>query len=253
MISQESIQKLSTQYHVSEHPNIVREYFQHLFLSELYKLDDSNCLLFKGGTALRVVYNSPRFSEDLDFTIIGIEFHRQKEFIEHLFGTVLAGLERTGVSVELGPKPGSTSGGYYGDATFRIYDYQSVAVAINISSRSDEGIKGEIDSVANDFIPAYSVYHLSQEELVTEKIFGALLDRKKARDFYDLYFIMRKGMLTLNQKGKLAKVKDTIILIARNVDFQSELSVFLPSDQQNIIRDFQQVLTSELNRQLVEI
>ncbi|MDO8515794.1 MAG: nucleotidyl transferase AbiEii/AbiGii toxin family protein, partial [bacterium] len=203
MISQESIQKLSTQYHVPEYPNIVREYFQHLFLSELYKLEGSNCLLFKGGTALRIVYNSPRFSEDLDFTISGVEPYKQKEFIEHLFGTVLAGIERNGVSIELGPKPGPTSGGYYGEATFRVYDYQSVPVSINISSRGDGSAKGEIDSVVNDFIPTYSVYHLSQEELVGEKIFGALLDRKKARDFYDLYFIMRKGMLASTQKIKL--------------------------------------------------
>jgi predicted nucleotidyltransferase component of viral defense system len=53
MISRETIQKLARGYHVPESPNIVREYFQHLFLSELYKREDADRLLFKGGTALR--------------------------------------------------------------------------------------------------------------------------------------------------------------------------------------------------------
>ncbi len=250
MISQESIRKLARQYHAPEHPNIVREYFQHLFLSELYKLEDADHLLFKGGTALRIVYQSPRFSEDLDFTISGIVMHRQREFVEHLFTAVLANVERTGVVVVLGPKSRSTSGGYYGEATFQIYDYEPVVVAINISSRNRHGVTGEVDTIVSDFIPAYSIFHLSQEELVSEKIFGALLNRGKARDFYDLYFIMRRGMLALNQKRKLVKTKDKILKMADKVDFQSELSVFLPSDQQNIIRGFEKTLGAELNRQL---
>ncbi len=250
MISQEAIGKLARQYHVPEHPNIIREYFQHLFLSELYKLENANHLFFKGGTALRIVYESPRFSEDLDFTISGIETHRQIFFIEHLFATVLANVERTGVVVVLGPKSGSTSGGYYGEATFQIYDYEPVVVAINISSRSSYGVTGEVDTIVSDFIPAYSIFHLSQEELVSEKIFGALLNRGKARDFYDLYFIMRRGMLTSGQKKKLAKAKDSIFMMADKIDFRSELSVFLPSDQQNVIHDFKKTLMAELNRQL---
>jgi predicted nucleotidyltransferase component of viral defense system len=48
--------------------NVVREYFQHLFLSAIYRKKGSEKLLFKGGTALRIVWHSPRFSEDLDFT-----------------------------------------------------------------------------------------------------------------------------------------------------------------------------------------
>ena len=249
MISQESIQKLATQYHAPEYPNIIREYFQHLFLSELYKIEDSSYLFFKGGTALRILYHSPRFSEDLDFTVSGIAAHKRKEVIERLFTTVLVGVGRMGIHVELGPKPGPTSGGYYGDAAFRIYDYQTVAVSINISARNNKDIQGETDSVAGDFIPTYSVFHLLQEDLVNEKIFGALLNRGRARDFYDLYFIMRKNMLTGDQKGKLSEVKDRIIEMAQKVDFRNELSVFLPSDQQNIIKDFGQILAHELNRQ----
>ena len=42
-----------------------RDYLQHLILSVLYAR--SQALVFKGGTALRLVYRGNRYSEDLDF------------------------------------------------------------------------------------------------------------------------------------------------------------------------------------------
>lgn len=130
MISLETIQRLATQYQTSEFPNIAREYFQHLFLSQLYKIEGAENLLFKGGTALRMIYDSPRFSEDLDFSIFDVAPRLQKSFIENMFARVLADLEKIGIKVELGPKPRPTAEGYYGDATFRIYDYPSIGVQL---------------------------------------------------------------------------------------------------------------------------
>ena len=249
MIAQETIQKLATQQQTSEFPNIIREYFQHLFLSQIYRIEGVENILFKGGTALRTIYGSPRFSEDLDFSIFNVELYQQKDFIENIFAEVLVEIERIGIKVELGPKPGSTREGYYGDATFKIYDYPSVAVSINVSSRNGQNIKGEVDSIPNDFVPTYNVFHLPQEKLVEEKI-DALLERKKARDFYDLYFIMRKGLLTLEQKRRLNGFRDEIIKNAEDIDFSSELGAPLPQDQQAIVKDFKNNLLNELNRQL---
>ena len=56
---------------MSVFPNIVREYFQNVFLAKLYTLSEAEKMLFKGGTALRILYGSPRFSEDLDFSLSG--------------------------------------------------------------------------------------------------------------------------------------------------------------------------------------
>ncbi len=252
MISQDAIQKLATQRQTSDFPNVVREYFQHLFLSCLYKIEGTENILFKGGTALRVIYNSPRFSEDLDFSIFNIKPPLQNEFVEDIFIKVLAEIEKVGIKVELGPKPGRTKEGYYGEATFKIYDYPPVVVSVNVSSRNGRIVKGEVDSIANDFIPTYNVLHLPQKELLDEKVFDALLKRKKARDFYDLYFIMRKGLLENEQKEKLSSFKDEIILEAGKIDFKAELGVLLPQDQQAIVKDFKQNLINELNRQLAE-
>lgn len=249
MITIEALEKLARQHQTGVFPNIIREYFQHMFLGELYKLPGAERMLFKGGTALRVIYGSPRFSEDLDFSIFNIEQYQQEKFIDDIFNNVLVEIERIGIKVELGPKPGPTKEGYYGDATFKIYDYPSVAVSINVSSRNGQDIKGEVDSISSDFVPTYNVFHLPQEKLVEEKI-DALLERKKARDFYDLYFIMRKNMLTPAQKARLNQKKDEITLEAGRVDFRNELSVLLPQNQQDIIRDFKNNLLNELNRQL---
>lgn len=250
MISIDNLEKLAKRYQTSVFPNIIREYFHHVFLSELYKLPETEKLLFKGGTALHIIYGSPRFSEDLDFSLFSVPRNETKRFIENLFVRVLAEIERSGIKVEIGEKSNATSGGYFGVATFKLFDYQPVDVEINISERNGRDIRGEIDSVTNDFTTAYNLVHLPQEELVNEKIFSALIERKKPRDFYDLYIIMRKGMLSPGQKKKLFEIKDNIINWTRQIDFRAELGAFLPADQQSIIRDFPRALVDELNRQL---
>ena len=131
-----------------------------------------------------------------------------------------------------------------------VPDYSPINIEINVSTRNDSELKVEVDSVANGFVPTYTIYHLSQEELVNEKIFGALLERKKPRDYYDLYFIMRHDMLSAEQKRRLGTYAAKIIQEAKQIDFQGELGVFLPANQQAIIRDFGQTLKREMSNQL---
>jgi len=252
MIAKETISALARKYQTREFPNIVREYFQHLFLSELYKLSGAEKMLFKGGTALRIIYGSPRFSEDLDFSLFNVSERSIKEFTEDLFINVLANIGQAGAKVEL-KEANLTSGGYFGVATFEIWDYPSVSVEINISSRNNKKVTPEADSIASDLVPTYTILHLPKEEIVEEKIFSALLQRKKERDFYDLYFMLRKGMITVEQKRKLAKMKNEILQWSGEKDFRGELGALLPSDQQAIIIDFKRALTDELIRQIADI
>lgn len=245
MITQDTIKNLVTRYHTNE-LNIMREYFQHLFLSYFYKLEGAENIFFKGGTALRFIYGSPRFSEDLDFSVFNIKPYKLKKSIEDLFTKVLVEIENVGIKVDLGPKPGPTKEGYYGDASFKIYDYPLVTVSINVSARDGRKITSEIETIANDFIPTYNLYHLPQEILIEEKIY-ALLERKKARDFYDIYYIMRKNLLTLEQKKRMIEVRNLTQTL--DIDYKNELSPFLPQDQQAIIKNFKTVLLSELKRQ----
>src|SRR6266498_693453 len=48
---------------------VLREYYQLLWLKHLYSFEASKKVFFKGGTAIHLIYQAPRFSEDLDFTV----------------------------------------------------------------------------------------------------------------------------------------------------------------------------------------
>jgi len=219
--------------------NVIREYSQHLFLSHLYQVKGSERLLFKGGTALRIVYSSPRFSEDLDFT--GIQITQNE--VESLFAETLSVLEQTGIPVKLNTAT-DTTGGYIGNATLSIYNHK-IDVHIEVSLRKGKPITGQQTLITSEFIPAYTLVHLPQEDMVQGKL-NALLDRKKPRDFFDLYFLLRKDLLTVKQKDLLPQVLKA--LKATNIAFNRELKEFLPKSHQMIIKDFKQTLTQELDK-----
>ena len=252
MITKETLGALARQHQTSEFPNTVREYFQQLFLSELYKFSGSEQVIFKGGTALRIIYGSHRFSEDLDFSLFGLAEKSIKKFTEGLFVNTLTKIEQIGVKVKL-QEATQTSGGYFGQATFETGEYPPIGVEINVSLRNGRKPRPEVDSIASDFVPTYTILHLPKEEIVEEKIFSALPQRKKERDFYDLYFMLRKGMITLEQKRRLATMKNEILLWMGKKDFRGELSVLLPISQQAIIADFKRALTDEFTRQIADI
>lgn len=219
--------------------NVVREYCQHLFLSFLYQQSGSEHLLFKGGTALRIIFRSPRFSEDLDFTGSGI---RQKE-VEELFAGTMLEIERTGVKVDIAEGKPAT-GGYLGIAEFSVYD-QDTQVAVEVSLRNGGGTEGVRTLVETDYLPPYTVVQLSQEEIVGGKM-QALLSRKKPRDFYDLYFLLRANLVSEEHKKKLREALEA--LHGTHIRFDRELKRFLPKSHWPIIREFPRALEREIQR-----
>lgn len=56
---------------------IVREEYEMILLKQLFESRLGKSFVFKGGTALRLAYGSPRFSEDLDFSLVS-EFDKEK-------------------------------------------------------------------------------------------------------------------------------------------------------------------------------
>ncbi len=70
MLTKDQIQQFSRQMKTNESV-VVREYIQVLFLKELYMEKYAENIFFKGGTAIRLILNGTRFSEDLDFTVMG--------------------------------------------------------------------------------------------------------------------------------------------------------------------------------------
>src|SRR3989337_839141 len=77
--------------------NVAREYCQTLFLSSFYQEPGSEHVMFKGGTALRIIYGSPRFSEDLDFS----GFRTSQGEIENWVVSALGEMERNAIPVSI--------------------------------------------------------------------------------------------------------------------------------------------------------
>lgn len=237
MVAQDKLKQYITKYQTSE-LNIMREYLQHLFLSYFYQLPKSNEIYFQGGTALRIVYQSPRFSQDLDFCA-------NKEDIPGIEDTlleILEKIEKENIQTSLyEAKP--TSGGYLSTIDFVLFD-QTVPIQIEISFREKENT-GEVVTVTSDFIPPYIIVALEQEQLILGKM-QALLARQKPRDFYDLYFILRKGLPIRDKKTVLPKALNC--LYSKNINFEVELKQFLPKSHWLVIRDFKNILEREIKR-----
>lgn len=234
MLSEDQIKNLAKKFQTTE-LNVRREYFQQLFLSYFYQQEQSSNIFFKGGTALRILYNSPRFSEDLDFstTYAGI-----KEIEESIINT-LSDIQKENIQVSL-KESKQTGGGYLGTIEFE----NSIPILMQISLREGDK-KGQVITIPNDFIPTYTITSLDQEQIVREKL-QALFDRKKPRDFYDLYFMLRANLISQKQRSGLKQSLE--ILKPTKINFESELKQFLPKSQWLIIRDFKQILEREIHR-----
>lgn len=244
MIEKRQVQKL-TQLWQTTVDNVAREYFQQLFLSRFYQEKGSDNLLFKGGTALRIIWQSPRFSEDLDFTGINITL----KGIETLVEGALAKIEMEGIQIEI-IESKSTSGGYLAIFQFETNEYKS-RIQVEVSLRDGKKGLGTAVLIQSDLVMPYTLIHLKEEILVAEKI-RACLTRGKARDFYDLYFILRSRMAFKEEfiRDKQLKAKILNVIKSGKLDFKRELKEFLPVNQHIIIKGFPKTLIAEIERNL---
>lgn len=238
MLASDKLRELAVKKQTTE-LNVRREYVQHVFLSYFYQQPPTGNIFFKGGTALRLVYGSPRFSEDLDFSTPGVDISS----IEDAVQDTLTEIEREGINTEI-IESKNTTGGYLAIIGFQL-DQNKVQVQIEISSR-DKDTKGEVVTIAGDFIPPYTIMVLAEEQLVKQKI-RALLARRKPRDFYDLYFMLRKEKM-LPPQEKMILPEALKALTQSKISFDRELEQYLPRSQWAIIKDFRSVLEREIHR-----
>ena len=244
MIEKRQVQKLIDRWQTTA-DNVMREYFQQLFLSHLYQEKGSDSLLFKGGTALRIIWQSPRFSEDLDFTGANISI----KSIEALMEGSLARIEMEGIKTEI-IESKSTSGGYLAIFQFKTDEYKS-RIQIEVSLRDGKKALGTAALIQSDLVMPYTLIHLKEKVLVFEKI-TACLTRGKARDFYDLYFILRSRMAFKDAFIQDKQLKSKIIKTIKSgkLDFKRELKTFLPVSQHMVIKGFPETLLAEIERNL---
>lgn len=242
MINREFLEKLAVKKQIGVE-NILREYTQHLFLSHFYALEESEKMLFKGGTALKLVFESPRYSEDLDFT--GLE---NSGLYENLLEEVMVGLDDQGIDLDLvESKP--TTGGQIGILRVNIFG-RTLEIKSDVSLRKSQITTLREAIVVNpEYTPSYNIYLLKPAVLIEEKII-ALLTRSKSRDLFDLYFILRsprlRRELNLNEEQR-----SQILSLLKKQDkkkLQKDLQQVLPKNFWRLLSDLPASLERELER-----
>jgi len=176
MLDKDIIKRLALQYQTTE-INIAREYVQRLFLSIFYQQPKSEQILFKDGTALHIVFQSPRFSEDLDLS----GFRTNITTIETLILNVVEKIQRIGLEIEISESK-KTSGGYLGILDLNFLSYKT-RVCSEISLRKQNSIKGEPVLIACDFCSFLYIVNASTKNVGWRKIVRSFGLRKAERLF----------------------------------------------------------------------
>ena len=190
---------------------------------------------------MRLIYQSPRYSEDLDFSGVNNVSYFE---IEDLLTETLRNLAPWGFEIDI-REAKKTTGGYLAKIDFSFSGFK-LTVKIEISFRvRKQKSRGVISRIKNEYIHHYDIYHLPSKEIVDGKI-SALLSRAKARDWYDLYFFIRNQMLEPKHKKLLPKLLEK--LRYSKTDFKKELKDFLPRSHQIVLKDFKANLIRELKR-----
>lgn len=173
--------------------SIVREYLQARILQALQDSGAFLNLAFLGGTALRFLYSLPRFSEDLDFSLISASRgHRFREWLQK----IKAGFEAEAYSLSIKANDKKA-------VCWAFLRYDRLLYELGLSNQPGEmlSIKLEVDTnppkgagTTRTIIRRYvtvNLLHYDQPSLLAGKL-HAILARKytKARDLYDLVWYL---------------------------------------------------------------
>jgi predicted nucleotidyltransferase component of viral defense system len=186
MLTKQQLKQLSKTYKINEYV-VAREYFQLLFLKELYSKNFSEKIFFKGGTCIRLIYGGSRFSEDLDFTVELQEQEFDKEIQKFL-------KEMEGKYPITFKEKETITGKTYLATIETDFLNQKVYIKLDFSFR-DNVIKPNKEIIKDNKYPVIFtglIYCLSKNEILAEKV-RALLTREKSRDIYDIWMLLELG------------------------------------------------------------
>jgi len=246
MLSLNQIEQQYPEFLRSFKRDLLREYLQYKILEIIFNSKFADKLSFLGGTALRIVHENSRFSEDLDFDNFGLN---ETEF-GALAGEIKAGLESENLKTEISA---AHSGAYR--CSVRLPE---ILFANEFSPYKDEKILIHIDSAAHDFsyrperrvINKFDVFSeifvTPADILLSQKIYAAInRKRAKGRDFYDIVFLLsfaKPNYEYLKKKigaSNFSELKEKMIKVTGGLDFDElardvERFLFNPGDVKRI-------------------
>lgn len=207
--------------------NLLREYLQYKILQIIFNSKYANKLVFLGGTALRIVHDNNRFSEDLDFDNFGLT---EKEFNE-ISLVVKKQLELEGYEVEI---KNVYKGAYrcYIRIPRLLFDsglsgYEEEKILIQLDT-APQGFDYEPERVILNKFDVFTEINVTPLDIILSQKIFAIFNRKamKGRDFYDTIFLLSKtrpnyDYLQLKIKIKNGQeLKDKLLTLDGKVNFK---------------------------------
>lgn len=168
--------------------NIMREYLQAYILRIMHDEGVFRTTAFLGGTALRFLYNIPRFSEDLDFSIVEDKGYKFIDILNKIKQELILAGYNIGVTYKIEKTVQSAFVKFTGllyEAGISPHKNQVFSVKLEIDANPPNGAVLKTDIVNKYFPIAFLCYDLPS--LFAGKT-HALLTRKhtKGRDFFDI-------------------------------------------------------------------
>lgn len=168
--------------------NLLREYLQAFTMRSLHESEAFLCLSFVGGTSLRFLFNLPRFSEDLDFSLENSEGYEPVRWMEKLkrdlsfagFNSTLSWNDRKTVHTGW-----IRTADLLHDIGLATMPEQKLSIKMEIDTRPPKGA-ADLRTVVNRHM-VFAIRHHDLPSLMAGKI-HALVTRSyvKGRDWYDL-------------------------------------------------------------------
>ena len=175
--------------------NLLREYLQAHVLRSFNECEAFRSLAFVGGTALRFLHGLPRFSEDLDFSMVSEEGYAGREWMAKVKrGLALAGFrpEVTWNDRKVVHTGWVRLSGLLHEAGLSGQPAEKLAIKVEIDTRPPAGAHCERRIITRHL--TFLVQYFDMPSLLAGKL-HAVLTRKyaKGRDWYDLvwYFSQR--------------------------------------------------------------
>ncbi len=198
---------LSFAHFFRDERQLEKDYIANLMLKVISVNKLSTSLEFKGGTALYMFHSLDRFSEDLDFSYIG----RDKDMSRQIDSYLKPIFTDFGLSYNISKNKGNVltrnaEGAISGIRTELFIEGPLFGrtgtrhkLKIDISFRNDAIMKPEIGRIVSRYpdVGTILIYKMPLEEILAEKL-CAILERQKARDIYDVYFMLKFNEANFN-------------------------------------------------------
>lgn len=226
MLSFVEIEKQYPEYLRKFRRNILREYLQYKILGIIFDSGFAGKLSFLGGTALRIVHDNTRFSEDLDFD----NFSLTQEEFEKLAEEVRKKLSLEGYLVE--------TKNIFKNAYRCSIRIPRLLFESGLSGYEEEKILIQLDTLAHGFsytpdrkllnkFDVFTEINATPADIILSQKIYAIFNRKaqKGRDFFDAVFLLSKVkpnyeylFLKMGIKNSV-ELKEQLLRFCEAVDF----------------------------------